>query len=252
MPTLRDGVLAVRNRLGEGNAWLYQDVDIVRDLNRSASTMVRKAQANGSTYPGSTTAGQQEYEMPLDFDTAIDVRVNIGTLYPITFTVQQNLQYGSYVSALPLSGYFRRGTVLTSLSPAPAGEVVLPPSLEGAPPRWILGLYPLPSQVYSFFVDYYATHPIMQNPLDQCLIPDDTDIFDGWVAYAIAQGKEKQQDYGGADRALAQHRAGVQLFCDYMLAAQWQINPPVYGGSQNPLLQSPSVVVFAPVSPRID
>ncbi len=263
---LRDGVQAVRSRIREGNAWLYSNNDIIRDLNLSANTLISKAQGNTSTYRGLTKApgldaagnpvGFQEYELPLDVFNVTGVKVQIGTLYPIEFFIRDDLQLGQYVSSLPLSAYLRRGSgALVSQVPSTnnldGGEVINPPSNPAAPPRWIIGFYPIPQQVYQFFVDYQSQHPTMSKPDDVCLLPYTSDIFDAWVAYAMAQCYQIMGDDANHQKYMAIHQAGVGILAQDLLNTQWQVNPPTYGGKDMMQMQPTDITTIATTNPRV-
>lgn len=262
---LRDGVLAVRERIGEGNPWLYSNERIISDLNRSANTLLDRAQANQATYRGLTKApvldaqgvsvGQQEYELPLDFASMIQCKIQIGCLYPVTFMSQGDLQVGPYVASLPLTAYLRRGTLLTTQTPSVnnngGGEEIQPPSIEAGPPRWIIGFYPIPTQVYQFFVDYYSFHPVMKEPEDLCLLPDGTDFFEAWIAYPLANCRQKAGDDAGYQACMATHYAGVPLLSQYMLDKQWQANPPQYGDGDRYRREPTDITTIATTDPRI-
>ena len=249
---LRDGVLEFRNRVGEGNPWLYDDYDIVRWLNLSARNLVSKAQYLRDTYQGATIVGQQEYAMPLDLDQMIQGKILIGVLMPIQFGNQEDLQIGAYVSALPLAGYIRHGLVRTGVTSDGSEVIYGPPDTTGVP-RWWVGFYPVPAAIYSFYIDYYRFHPNMENPLDYVILPDTADFMDAWVSYAVAKGMEKSGDMQSAQYYMAQHQAGIQMLKDYVCQANFQINPPQYGGSVgNPMFnRGPSVLILPTTTPTI-
>lgn len=263
---LRDGVQRVRRIMREGNPWLYTNADIIRDLNLSANMLISGAQGNTSTYrgltkaPGLDAAGQpvgfQEYELPLNVDTVTGVKVQIGTLYPITFFQQADLQLGQYVSSLPLSAYIRRSSgALVSQVPSTnnidGGEVINPPSDPASPSRWVIGFYPIPQQVYQFFVDHTTFHPVMSKPQDEVLLPPRSDFMDAWVAYSQAQCSLVMGDTASYQTYMQIHNNGVGLLAQYYLNQQWQINPPVYGGQDMNQMQPTDITTIATTNPRV-
>lgn len=253
---LRDGVRGVRSKLGEGKPWLFKNSDIIRDLNFSASGMTSEAQALRDTYAGTTKLigpshpgiYYQEYAMPQNCEMIVAAKIKIGILYPINFRfTQQELQIFGYVASTPYAGYLRRGINLTQQIPG-SSEAVLPaPGNPEGLAEWIMGFYPNPSQAFDFFVDYIAYHPIMKDPMDLCLIPSKADFYDTWIAYAISNGFEKMGDMINADRYKLIYNNGVRKFADYIFAAQAQVTPPRYGGS-DPSNLNPYAAVMAPTA----
>src|SRR5438876_9255449 len=70
---LRDGVLAVRQRIGELQPWFWSDAEIIQELNTSARRMTSAAQSLQSvaTFTATKAADggwNQEYALPLDVD----------------------------------------------------------------------------------------------------------------------------------------------------------------------------------------
>lgn len=255
---LRDGVIAVRNKLGEGTPWLFTDADIIRDLNLSARGMCSAAQAIRATYTGVTalnpSAGSgvyfQEYAMPQDVEMVFSGKIQTGGLWPLDFSqTQQALQQWGYAAGAPLKAYLRRGVVLTQQTPA-GGEIVMPaPGNAAGIANWVVGFYPVPAATYNFFIDYVSYHPTMSAPMDLCLIPDTAEFSDAWIAFAVARGKEKEGDLVSADRYLTVYRAGVQAFKDYMLMCQIQVTPPQWGGDS--YLPGPLAAVLAPTAAQL-
>lgn len=265
---LADGVEEVRNQIGEINPWLFSDIDIVRYLNLSANNLCCKAQALRTTYASKTSApitlangslqGVQEYAMPLDVEDIIQVKVQIGLLLPIVFSSQENLQIGAYVTALPLSGYVRYGIIQTGMVPSAydnaesfTEEVLSPPPDTTGVPRWWVGFYPIPAAVYPFYVDYYQQHPQMTQPEDYVRFPSSSsDLFEAWIAYAIAKCMAKMGDLTQYNTYMDIHNKGCEAFKTEMLIKNVNINPPEYGGTRgNPLFnRSPSVLVIPPAS----
>jgi hypothetical protein len=252
---LRDGVVSVRNKLGEGKPWLFDNNDIIRDLNLSARALCSKAQAIRATWAKATTLNanlgvyDQEYQMPADVEFPYGGKIQIGILYPLIFKPQEVLQTGGYVSSTPLMAYLRRGIILTQQMPGDTGQTILPPVNPQGTGSWIIGLYPVPSNVFNFWVDYVAYHPWMKEPLDPCLLPDTGEYFDAWTDYAVAKGKEKEGDLASSEWFMQRHEAGKQKFADYMLSIQTIVTPPFYGNDYNPFWSNgPTVRVIPPTA----
>jgi len=254
---LRDGVQGVRDKVGEGKPWLFDTNTIIADLNRSARSMTSAAQAIRDTYAYQTqpnpTAGAgvyyQEYQMPQNCEMIIAAKIKIGILYPLNLNyTQQQLQVFGYVASTPFAGYIRRGITLTQQVPG-SSEIVMPaPGNKAGVAEWVLGFYPTPSGVFPFFVDYVAYHPVMQAPMDLCLIPDRSDFYDAWIAYSISNCMEKMGDQVTADRYKKIHNAGLDQYSTYMFASQAQVTPPMYGAGNQPANLNPYAAVMAPTA----
>lgn len=256
---LRDGVIAVRNKLGEGTPWLFTDDDIIRDLNLSARGMCSAAQAIRDTFSSVTalnpTAGDgiyfQEYAMPQNCECPYAGRIQTGGLWPLDFSqTQESLQQWGFAGGAPIKAYVRRGVVLTQQTPS-GGLVVQPaPGNTAGIASWVVGFYPVPSNAYNFFIDYVAYHPTMTAPADLVLIPDTADFSDAWIAFAVARGKEKEGDMVSADRYLTIYKAGVKQFAEYMLGCQAQVTPPQWGGDSG-MSSGPLAAVLAPTASQL-
>jgi hypothetical protein len=252
---LRDGVVGVRNKLGEGAAWLFDTNDIIRDLNTSARGMCSEAQALRETYAGITTYNpvlkvwNQEYAMPDDCEFPYDGKIKLGGLWPLIFKPQAQLQTGAYVSSIPIAAYLRRGIQKTQQVPDSQGQEAVVPTV---PPTgrayWWVGFWPVPSQAVNFWIEYVALHPQMTDPMSPCLIPEASyngvDFRQAWEAYAVARGKEKEGDLLSAQYYDEIHAKGKLAFKDYLSVTQAQAVPPMYGGDGG--LDSPLVAIMAP------
>ncbi len=268
---LRDGYIKVKKALGEGGPWLFDDATIIHDLNISARAMCSAAQSIRDTYVFTTalnpTAGPgiyfQEYAMPQSCEMIVSGKILIGIMYPLSFAfTQQQLQIGGYVSSVPMAAYIRRGVNLTQQVPpttinnvTTGGEIVMPaPGMVGKTANFVVGLYPTPAGVYQCFIDHVAYHPQMNEPLDPCLLPDTSEFFDAWCAYAIANGKEAEGDLVSCQTYKKMHQDGVEAYKLYQFSAGAQVTPPTWGGSnQNPLFShGPGVLVMAPTASQLN
>lgn len=250
---LRDGVVGVRNKLGEGKAWLFDTNDIVRDLNTSARALCSEAQALRETYFGVTKydanlkAWLQEYPMPDDCEFPYEGKLQVGgQMVPLRFK-QQGYWQQSYAAGQPFGAYLRRGLQRTQQI-AGGGEVALDQIPATGKVNWWVGFFPVPAAAYNFFIEYVMAHPQMTQPLDQCLIPeasfDGVDFRQAWEAYATARGKEKEGDLASAQYYDLIHSNGKKAFRDYLSVVQMTITPPVY--DEQAAMSQPFAGIMAP------
>lgn len=254
---LRDGVVSVRNKLGEMSPWLFSDNDIIRDLNMSARSLCSAAQAMRSCYQGITAlnpeAGAgvyyQEYQLPADVEFPYGGKIKMGIPYPLKFLPQEQLQSTGFASSTPYAAYLRRGIILTQMLPDGGMQPQAPINKDGVA-TWIVGFFPVPSAATPFWIDYVAYHPIMRNPLDPCLIPDMSDYSQAWEAYAVARGKEKEGDLASAQYYDQIHEVGKQKYANYMLSIQTLVTPPMYGGGYD-MSNGPNALIIAPTASNL-
>jgi hypothetical protein len=245
MPNLGEGYREVKKALGEGVPWFFDDQTIISRLNRSARHMCSEAQALCDTYPFTTqinpkapssqgTNGPtfyQEYAMPQVVEKVRSAKVQIGTMWPLDFKyTQQQLQSGGFVAGAPVQGYLRRGINMTGMIPGSSELVFAPPGGKVTPATWIIGLYQVPAGVYQCWADVFIYHPWMKDEADMCMIPEHTDFFEAWVAYAIGKGMADQGRTDAAQEYMAAHAAGTEKFKNYILAAEIELTPPRWGG----------------------
>lgn len=249
---LRDGILAVRDALGEMTPNFWSNAKIIADLNRSARKLCSAGQFLNSTYtvPGGATPGQQEYELPDDCETVLGVSVWSGALFQLKpMGRQQSAQVGGPVLSIPARFYTRRGSLQMSPQGISGQRVIT--NVQGlARLRMIIGLYPTPLSAYPMWVDYIPYHPTLKNFLDECLVPDQ--FCDAWYSYAIAQGKIKQGSLDEAQAAMEVYNAGLAEFKAWQENEGQEAGPPMYGEIDHDLSSYPaSTVIVVDQNPGI-
>ena len=254
---LRDGVVMVRDRLGEGSPWFFDTNSIIRDLNHSARALCSNAQSLRETYASVTAldplAGSgvysQEYMLPADLEYAYNGRIQIGIPYPLDFRTQEELQLGAFTPSAPFRAYVRFGRQKSQQIPGGAIQIETPPASKVGTAHWWIGFWPVPAAAYNFWVNYIAYHPWMADPMSPLCLPDTGEWADIWVAYAVARGKEKEGDLVAAAALDAKFNAGMEAYKNYMLKSMSAIIRPRWGGTQ--MAPGPSVVILAPTASQL-
>lgn len=213
---LRDGILAVRNKLGEITPNYWANADIIADLNESAKRMCSAAQNLNDFIAAPFAANQQEVALPALVDKITDIKYFMGILYPLEFAPQPQIQTGAFVGATPPQSYYVRSDtkVFTPQvgTGTNTGNIVETPIIDSRGQQindavTVIGLWPIPLQAGSLNVSYIPFHYQMKNLLDTCLIPERWK--EGWIAYAAARGFEKVQNIELSQYYDAQHQAAV-------------------------------------------
>jgi hypothetical protein len=248
---LRDGVLAVRNNIGEIVPQFWSNDFIVDALNVSARAMTSEAQSlqtfatfNTKQLPSGVWA--QEYILPGDIDQIIGAAYLSGVVFPLTPVPRESVQLGSYVGGIPMYFYEKQYTQeLTHQTPTGIEmEAINPNDLAGS--RCTIGFYPVPQQVLPVYIWYQQWHPQMKNPTDLCLIPDK--FKQGWIAYAVARCKEKEAAMQEAQYWDGVHMRVKQEFVDWRITNGQEITPPTFSNRPLPpyfLRGASSVIVVA-------
>jgi hypothetical protein len=252
---LRDGVLAVRNRLGEIQPEFWSDDEIIQDLNVSARRMCSAAQSLmsfGTFNTSQTEDGSyaQEYILPVDVDQITGASYYSGVLFPLVPVNQNAVQLGGRVSGIPWYFYERKWTkVLTpQLADGTIGMQPFPPN-QSNNARTVIGLYPIPDSPLPIYIWYLQFHPDLKFAYDEVQIPDR--FKQAWIAYAVARGKEKESAIEEAQYFDAQHEKGTQDFIDYMITNGQEISSPTYSNRQTPpyFLRGASTVLVVTPNP---
>lgn len=232
---LRDGVFDVRMALGEAQANLWSDDEIIRHLNQSARRMCNKAQSLKSfdafetaqiTLPDGSKQFAQEYILPIDIDELIDAKFWAGSLFPLKLCQEEDVQIGARVGGLPFWLYVVQGRrFLTHQTATGICKQDLPPN-DGGDPRTIIGLYPMPTGVIPIYLWYLKWHQDMKTPFDEVMIPNA--FGRAWIAWAVARCKEKESAITEAQYWDGIHDAGTQEYVDYMMAQGQSMSPATF------------------------
>lgn len=252
---LRDGLIAVRNKIGELVPQFWSDEDLINDLNVSARRMCSSAQFlnsfstfNTSFLPDGSAA--QEYVLPKDVDQITGAAYYSGVVYPLTPAPREAMQLGGLVSGIPFYFYLKKQSKILTHQTSTGIENFPLPGGEGDS-RTIIGLYPIPQDVLPVYIWYQQWHPNMTNQASECLIPDR--FMQGWVAYAVARAKEKESDITMAQYYDAQHERQTQEFVEYQITNGQEVCPPVYSNRPIPpyFLRGANTVVVVAQNPGV-
>lgn len=232
---LRDGVLAVRQAIGEIVANFWSDQEIVDHLNVSARRMCSEAQCLQSEYvfnaaqvvmPDGTSQYAQEYALPIDVDQVIQASYYLGSVFPLRVVQQGQVQVGTRISGLPIVMYMRTNARQLTHHTATGIQVQPFPPNDGGNPRTVIGLYPVPNSAIPIYIGFLQWHPMLRNAFDEVFIPDR--FKQGWVGYAIARCKEKESALQEAQYWDGIHQAIKQEFIDYMTTQGQEMTPPTF------------------------
>jgi hypothetical protein len=187
--------------LDDVNAQYWSVAEINLWINEGAKLMNSRAQCLTNVWqlPANSAQVQQEYLLPEDMDEVLSVRFFQGTLLVLKPKPQKDLQFGTRLVGTPMHYYIRYGT-LTYAGQGPSGDVLVQPITTNLSkkPKFIIGLSPIPQNPNNITVLYNARHPMLMNDEDELCIPDEFER--GVIAYAIAQGKNKEEAYAEADK----------------------------------------------------
>lgn len=254
---LRDGVLAVRQRIGELEPNFFTDYEIVLELNTAAKDMCSEAQSIQAVEQFTTTQVEdetwaQEYILPSNVDQVLAVSYFQGALFPLKYANRSDLQVGGYVPGLPQCFYLNTKTQFLSPQIAGGSINVQPMNPNTAQQgNIVLGLWPVPAQETPIYVWYLAFHPEMINPLDWCLIP--SRFKKAWTSYAIARMKEKAEALDAAKYYDAQYEEGKLKYIEYMQTNGQELSPPTFSNSPSTYanLRGSSVMLVVAQNPGV-
>lgn len=233
---LRDGLIAVRNKIGEIVPQFWSDEDLVADLNVSARRMCSAAQylQSFATFNTTTDANgnsAQEYILPKDVDQITGAAYYSGVVYPLTPVAREAIQLGGLVQGIPFYFYIKKTTKV--LTPQiSTGIISQPISGNEGDARTVIGLYPIPNSPLPVYIWYQQWHPDLEHTYDEVQIPDRFKL--PWVAYAVARAKEKEDDITSAQYYDSMHERGIQEFIEYQMTNGQEITPPIYSNRPVP------------------
>lgn len=173
--------------------------------------MCSMAQSLTNVWQIPCTPGQQEYILPEDFSDIINVLFHQGTQLRQMAVEQGLAQGGSYVSGTPYRFYIRGYTQV--MAPQVGGSEIEIQDITlsaGRKPRKVIGLYPVPSSTNNLTVNYVQRHYYMSNMEDEPAIDDEYQR--GWIDYATAMAKRKEEAYEEAQQYLNSFRDFAQQF----------------------------------------
>ncbi len=236
---LREGLIAVRSKIGELVPQFWSDQDLIEDLNVSARRLCSAAQFlqsfatfnTSQVTVGGVTSYAQEYVLPVDVDQITGAAFFSGVLYPLTPTPREAVQLGGLVSGLPFYFYVKKQTQ-TLTHQTSTGITLVPLGGRTMDSRTVIGLYPIPNTTLPVYIWYQQWHPNLVNMEDECLFPDRFKL--PWVAYAVARAKEKESDIVSAQYYDGLHDKGTQEFIEYQMTNGQEITPPIYSNKPIP------------------
>ena len=255
--TLRDGVYHARTLLGEHIPEYWYTQDVINHLNWAAQDMCSEAQCLETLFQTTYPSGTEEVALPTWVDEILGVAVFSGQLFQLSAIDDwSDVQVANRVSGIPVSFYTKMGTTMMSPQGTPANitgditPVVILAAPEQADFRTVLGLWPIPSSSMSTTVWCTRFHRYMQNPQDPVMVP--SRFADGWSAYAIARGKEKESMLDEAQYYDGKYQAAKMAMRDYFIGRKQSKTAPSYGGSSMPLFaRGSSSVVFLDQQPGL-
>ena len=258
---LRDGVYAVRTKIGEMIPNLWSDDEIIEELNVSARRMCSAAQylqsfSTFSTHemvmPDGTTQFAQEYVLPIDVDQIIGAAYFAGTLFPLIPCPRESVQLGGKVGGIPWYFYEKKQTKFLTQQTNNGNIQVTPlsPNSNGDA-KTVIGLYPVPQSVLPIYIWYLEWHPNLKNAFDEVQIPDR--FKQGWIGYAVARMKEKESAIAESQYWDAIHDKYTQEFVDYMIQNGQEICPPIYSNRPIPpyFLRGANTVLVVAQNPGV-
>lgn len=248
-------MLAVRQKIGEITPNFFSDQEILDELNVSARRMCSAAQSinsfatfNTQQLPDGNWA--QEYALPDDVDLITGAAYFSGSLFPLTPVPRESVQLGGYVPGLPTLFYIKKNSKI--LTPQIAGGSISGQAMNPlTTPRgkMVVGLYPVPQAALPIYIWFLQWHHNLEDPLDECEVPDRFKI--GWVSYAVARMKEKESAFDEAQYYDAQHDKYTQDYVEYQITNGQEISPPSYSNRPLPpyFLRGSNVLVVVAQNP---
>jgi hypothetical protein len=238
---LQDGIVEVRDAIGEPTPFNWQDSTIIGYLNQAAKRMCSAAQWIEEFEEIPVGANVQEGYLTKNVDQILEVGYYSGTFFRLTRGDFRNVKDGSYSGGIPVMFYERKAT--RTLTPQVSTSNITPVVAPGASVEGCtaIGVYPVPAAAWSLYVWYIAEHPKMVNYEDPCFVP--TQWQDVWTAYAIYKCKEKESAYAECAYFQEKWNDGMAAWVTWAKENGLASGPRIYGG-QYGILGKPSTSVI--------
>lgn len=208
-----------RGLMNDVDADLITDRELKRWLNEGLAHLTLRGQMLEDLYQFTTEAGEREYPLPFSSGDVKDVWYYTGSrqrqLDPIRLELTME---GSRQTSGIITHYYKRLNTHTLISQDDTGAISRKTKgtrTKDRQPRYVLGLYPTPSDAQQITVRMGLVHPQLRNVRDQLLIP--FEFHFGPVAYALFKAYSKEKAYAEARHYAEVWQDMLDKVCDWKL-----------------------------------
>jgi hypothetical protein len=218
--TLKELRQAVRRDLGDldSRKYFYSDEEINEHLNVACGLMSIDVEPFQKVGQFTTAIGVQEY----DLRAAANLRVEVHEIRQVSYKQGANqffldpisdrlIQDGVMIQGLPTNYYTK--TLASQLSPIVTGgdiQVTDVNNQNKEDDRFVIGLYPVPSEATIVTVSFFPKHYLLVNDNDTTPVP--LEFRRSLCDYAVSECEHRNDNHGKAQLFRAKFDAGVLRF----------------------------------------
>ena len=197
---LQDLLDECRGLMNDQDADLITDREFIKWINEGLVHMCNKGQLLEDVFQFNTVADKHEYPLTVDSGDIANVWFFTGSRqHELEERKMAKCMEGSRQSSSILTHYYKRLHTHATTSQDSTGAItrnVTGSRARDRKPRYVLGLFPTPSDVFTITVRMIIPHPRLRKSRDQILIP--FEFHFGPVAYALFKAYSKEKAYAEA------------------------------------------------------